>query len=502
MFPKFLTTTLTFILLVFYTSSINGQDEKVLVSKKLQKDFKEFQAFFHAHPDPYTHTPKEVFDAKFKEVEASLSKDQTPLEFYKKVASIVALIKDGHSSVYMPRFWLENKRKKYGCFPYEMHLTNDNQLYVLKDLNNGGIKPGTKILAINDVPVDEFLDMIDPYISYERLAFRNTKIDNGIEMYFHLAFGRGHNIKLQYKKGDIMETVVENMPLKEYRSYYKSAREEREKKLSVGEPYSYKKMENGVGLINIYGFSAPDIDAYNIFLSKTFKKINQDNLHSLIIDVRGNYGGWPKIASELFHYISDGHFKTMAKSRMKVSQPYKEYFENALPARYRYDSQISFGAQRRHYVDIEAVLRNSVGTYVEEAAFFNEAPIDEVNEFKGDVYVLMDRDSYSAASSFASTIQCYSMGMLIGEETGGTKIFRANPIGKELYRSGIGVRLSTTLLYTACATDEGQGVVPHIEYSPNIFQLVGGVDTHMIFAERVIKKVQKKKEEEAKVIRP
>jgi len=86
------------------------------------------------------------------------------------------------------------------------------------------------------------------------------------------------------------------------------------------------------------------------------------------------------------------------------------------------------------------------------------------------------------------------MGLIIGEETGGTKIFRANAIGKKLANSRVYVRMSTTKLFTACYSEELQGVLPNVEYSPNIFQLLSDMDTQLLYALRVIKQVKEKRE--------
>lgn len=51
----------------------------------------------------------------------------------------------------------------------------------------------------------------------------------------------------------------------------KDNREER-KKIAKGEPYDYEVLTPGIGLINIFSFSVPDMDLYNNFLNKTFKK--------------------------------------------------------------------------------------------------------------------------------------------------------------------------------------------------------------------------------------
>lgn len=475
-------------------SSALAQGDKLIQPKKLLKDFEQLEEMLTAHPDLYTHTPEAIFKAKIDSVRSTLSKPLTTLEFFKKTAFVVALIRDGHSSAMLPSSWVEDRRKNVGCFPYEMHLTNKNELYVLKNFSKGDMKPGTKVLSINGVSTDSFLRHIDPYISYEKESFRNTLIDDNFEQYLYLTFGKTDGLTFEYQSSSISESVVKNIPKKEWEKFQKDDREERDILIAKGNPYAYENLGNGVGQILIYGFSTDNFKGYNIFLLKTFKKIKKDSIHSLIIDIRGNYGGWPKIASELFHYIHEGYFKTMAKSSAKVSYPYQRYYYDRYPyLRTNPPSTID----RRHYVDLYSILTNDVGTYINESESFNEKPITEESEFTGDVYLLTNRDSYSAASSFASTFQCYSMGVIIGEETGGTKVFRANPIFIYLNRSEITIRMSTTKMYTACFSDEFQGVTPNIEYSPTIYELISGVDTQLRYSQRIIKKVIKKRLEQS-----
>lgn len=467
-----------------------AQDDKTFSTNALLKDIDQFESFLSAHPDLYTHNSEMEFEKAFEDLRLNVEEPLTALEFYRKVAPIVAMIKDGHSSTYLPKKWLENKRKEHGAFPYEMFLTNDNALYILKSLNKGPIPTGAKIHYINGISVDSFISMIDPCISYELSHFRNTTIDEEFEKHLYVAFGSTSNTEITYSVSDTVTEIVENMPFVDWKNYQKDNREEREIRISQGDPYSYSNIGKGVGHLTIYAFSALKMKSYEVFLADTFRDIKKDSIHSLIIDVRGNFGGWPKISSQLFHYISDTHFKTMGKSSMKISEPYKNYWMDRYPV---LRSAKPFIQQRRHYVDINAIIRGKNGDYVHEELYFNEDPREEKHEFNGDCYLLTNRDSYSAASSFASTFQCYQMGPIIGEETGGTKIFRANAIHDYLSKSGIWISLSTTKLSTTCYDQELQGILPTIEYSPSVIEVMSGMDTQLLYTQRIIKKVQKEK---------
>ncbi|GLR19981.1 S41 family peptidase [Portibacter lacus] len=479
---------LTITIFVFIQSITVGQVEFNTHSpKKMEKDLKELLDMVDAHPDPFAKITEEDFNQIVDVVKQNITKELDEVDFYKNLSRIVAAISDGHSRLSMPRHWLKNLMKKHGVFPYEIFVTNKNELFIIKSYGDENLPLGVQILEINGMSVDSMINALNPYISYETIPFRNDKITESFELMLYLIFKQSSNLKFKTANSEV---IIPSIPFKDWKKQKKDNREEREKKIGIGEPYEFTILEPGVGKIDIFSFSVSDIDKYNFFLNKTFKQIKKNNIHSLIIDVRGNYGGWPKIASELFHYIHNGYFKTMAKSSMKISYPYRNYFTRRNPS-LRSGNVIL--EQKRHYVDLSSVLYGKLDSYVDEDLFFNETPIMETYEFTGDCYLLIDRKSYSASSAFASTFQCYTMGFIIGEPTGGTKIFRANAIFKELPRTSIVAAMSTTKLYTACYNLEDEPVNPNIVVVPTITDRVFDQDPQLITALLLIKKMQKAK---------
>jgi len=485
------TILLTTILMCALSISSFGKIEfEVLTPKKMQKDLNVLLETIEAHPDPFTKISKSEFQLKVKKVRENISKEMDEIDFYKNLAELIASLRDGHSRVYMPQSWMKDIRKENGAFPYDVFLTNENQLFIVKSYGDKQIALGAQILAINDMPIDKFISEVSTYISYETIPFRNDNISNSFEFLLYLVFKKADQLSFKYKHLKESEVRVKTMPHKQWASQKKDLREERERLIALGRPYDFNILQDGIAKIDIFSFDVPSIEKYNIFLSDTFKEIKKNNIHSLIIDVRGNYGGWPKIASELFHHIHEDHFKTMARSSMKVSQPYRSSFVERNP---NLASPYAVFSERRHYLDLKQVMRAKLNTYVDEDIFFNEAPVTEFYEFSGDCYVLIDRKSYSASSSFASTFQCYSMGLLIGEPTGGTKIFRANAFNKMLPKTGLSVNMSTTKLYNACYSAEDEPVIPNLEVIPSVIDKVNNIDPQLIATLRLIKKVQKEK---------
>lgn len=478
-------------LYVHFLYICNAQvDLKIMEPKKMKSDLDNLLKYIDAHPDPYYKTSEEDFKELVQTVEKNITSEMDLIDFYKNLSSLTAAIKDGHSSLYMPEDWLKDKRKDYGAFPYEVYLTDDNKLYVIDSYSDENtIAKGAEIIAINGMPVEEFIESIDPYISYELISFRNNLISEKFELYLYLAFKDIRDLEITHKVIKEETTKVKSMPFGDWKKFKKDNREERETKIKRGHPYDFEIIQEGVGKLDIYSFSMFDLSDYTLFLSNTFKKIKNKNVHSLIIDVRGNYGGWPKVASELFHYLTETHFKTMARSSMKISHPYRRYFTDANP---NLRSAHVIG-KSRHILDLKSILKGEIGTYSNEDLFYNEEPKKMKYEFDGDSYLLTDRQSYSASSSFASTFQCYGMGYVIGEPTGGTKIFHANAFRKKLRKSNFGLLMASTKFYTACYTDLDQPVVPHIPVEPTLIDRVNDNDSVLRTALMVIRKVQAQK---------
>lgn len=488
-----MTNKTSFLFFIFFFNTIAlsiAQYNPIISPKKLKKDFSKLVAMVEAHPSPFRHISEENLYSLIDSTKKLLNKPMNKVDFFKLASPIYSTIKDGHSSISIPSDWLKKYKKQHGVFPYKVYLREDNSLFIIDNYSQEeAIALGSEIIAFNDIPLHTFLDKISPYIAYEQEIFRNELIQSNLDLYLLLYFGELEAIKITYQDQSPKSHVVKYIDYGDKMKRLAVADKRRAKKLATNQPFEYNKIGTDVGLIQIYSFALSGASGYEVFLRNTFKKIQKDGVTSLIIDVRGNTGGFPKAVSDLIHYISEKYFKTMAMSEMKVSEAYKSYYldgTNINPFR-------SLFLKRRHYIDLNSILRKETGSRVRETSFYNEEPVKQVFEFKGDVYLLIDNRSYSASSSFAATFRCYGLGLLIGEETGGTKIFYANSIGQALTHSGIYARIATTTEFTTCFDEADEGIKPDLLAKPTIPQLVAQQDVALNYALLVIKKRKKLK---------
>ncbi len=478
---------LTFYVLSLSLLHVLSAQERLLEPKQLKKDYAFLVDLIDAHPKPHRHITEKALKRLIDSTRQLMNNPMSALDFYRLTSPIYAALKDGHTSVSMPSGWLKKHRKTFGVFPYKIFINEEDQMYLIDNYSNDETIPmGSEVIKINGLSSAEFIHSVSKYISYEQEIFRNTIIESLIDFYLLLHFGQVTSLDIEYLSDKHRTHHIQYIPHENWRDELEETETLKEKRVAKGEPYAYEKIAHDAGLLRIYSFAISDQSKYDVFLRDMFRKIKNDSIQSLIIDVRGNTGGYPRVVSKLLHWISDGYFKTMAKSETKVSKAYKRYFQQMAPSLNFYQAQF---VRMPHTVDIKSLFSYENGTIFTEDAF-NEAPQEMYNEFTGDLYLLTDRRSYSASSSFAATFRCYQMGLIIGSETGGTKIFHANSMYETLKHSGLTCIMATVRDYTTCFLEEDEGIKPDLVAEPTVLDRVAKRDAALEYALMVIEKVK------------
>ena len=465
---------------------LSGQ--KIIKAKKLKKDFDKLITKIEAHPDPYRNLPEEAYHKRADSLRATI-KDMDAVSFYKLCAPLIHEIGDGHTSLHMPSILMKRQMKELGAFPYEIYISDASKMFVIKNYSEEETIPlGSEILSINGLSIPEFLEAIDPYTYYETKPFRNFTVEDRIQECLHLQFGDFTALDIIYHSDAEHQATVKNILYKTYEDAKDDQKERVESLIKRGEPYEYEKIKDGIGILKIHSFAISDQFKFEGFLRRTFKKINKDEIHSLILDVRGNLGGFPRASKFLYHYITDVPFKLMAISSMKISDPYRRYYKTAFP-------HVNFNAltfNRTGYdIDLYTLFNGELGTLSTEVNENNEIAETQDHEFKGDLYLLTDRKSFSAASSFAATFRCYGLGVIVGEPTGGTKTFFGNSAYFSLTHSNLSLSVGTAKNYTTCFTeDENEAIIPDIEVRQSVVDRVNNSDQTLFYTLRLIKKMR------------
>ena len=175
-------------------------------------------------------------------------------------------------------------------------------------------------------------------------------------------------------------------------------------KQNTSERFSISILSPQIALIDINTFDLfdTDIDSIGSFI----RKLSDSSFHSLIIDVRDNYGGSSDVIADIFSFIAKKPFKQTLYQKVNKKGKY-ELFKNCL----NYSSQINNVFPEYEYVNEEE------GFYLKENHFPAIEPNDSIH-FDKNIYVLTNELSLSAATVFPALVHKQKRGVIIGRESG------------------------------------------------------------------------------------
>lgn len=472
-------------ILLISTSAINSQ--KTISKKQAIKDLNRIVDVVEAHPKPFRHITEEDWKKQVNKIKKQLPSELSILDEYRLLAPLMGAIRDGHSGLYLPENFMKEHSKEHGVLPFKVYINNEDKMYVIDNyVDNLSVSEGAEIIAMNDMAVKDFIEAVDPMIGYERKPFRNTIIERGIDQYLLLAFGPLKKIKIETKLASAETHEVDFIDYEIPKAKWEEENQRKDRLIEIGKPYEYVKVKNGIGRLNIFSFSF-NSEKFEDVLRQTFGKIKEDSIHSLIIDVRENGGGYPGNTSKITHWVTNTKFRSITKNEMKVSQPYKDYFNKRAGTSLR---RFTFSNQR-HSIDLNSLMNSANGKMITTDREHIEEPVEKFHEFKGDLYLLTDRRSFSASSCLAANFKCYTLGTVVGSTTGGTQVFHANSMGETLPFSRFYCRVATARMYTTCFFQEDEGIIPHVEVEPSVIDLVNNNDPVLNYSLLLIRKRQK-----------
>ena len=213
-------------------------------------------------------------------------------------------------------------------------------------------------------------------------------------------------------------------------------------------PYRYESWpDEGIGLIDFRDFDDPA--RFAGFLEETFGRVRRERVHSLIVDLRRNDGGYSVLGDMLLAYLIDRPVTQFKLRHVKVSAQIKALYRGEQAEGRRGDL---------HYRELLEAPNGSLLTFPGNVI----APRAEAERFRGDLYVLIGAPTYSSAVMLASAIKDHGLGTLIGEETGGAATQYADRCPVPLPHTRLEMRISHKWFLRPSGADGGRGVLPDI----------------------------------------
>lgn len=451
--------------------------EQKLPSKSLIEDFEILERHLKTvHPGLYTYHDEEEFDSIFSTYKQKFQKDLSPMEFYREIGTLIEVIGDAHTEIEPPESFYESLNNEYQVFPIST-LWLDATLYTLKDFSDTPqTQAGDEIISINEVDAKEAFRELRRYVPRDGKNVSSPNhtlsgIFGQLRNYYASLYGTPEifRLKVRSKNGEIKNIRVEGLKYKDiYQKYDAEAAARPQKARTL--PLSLSLQEN-VAILTVESFHPGVIkdakQSYKKFFKQSFKTIREKNIEHLILDLRGNGGGSEIVFIELAKYLLKQPFRAykqlhtitdrIPQAELYLEQDYIQYLERK-------------ESKRLKKIGDVYIPQNEIGTSTVEVA---------KETFNGDLLVLIDGKTSSAAGDFCGLLDSFDRASFMGEESGGNPYVNTagNRFTLVLPNSKLQI-IIPNLLYTINHTgpNEGHGMIPDYPVEPGIEDLLSSRD--------------------------
>jgi hypothetical protein len=399
-----------------------------------------YESLQEAHYALNAYVPQETMDSVYMSVKKSVDKDSLSLlEATNTLQQLISAADMGHTYIDFPiQSYIEYAYADGTLFPLEVAFEDGKSLVRTNWLADEEIPVGGEILRINGKSMSEILTAIYPQISAERLYLKQAKIEMySFPRYYWQVFGQQDDFEVDIRANGTVET------------YYLPA-------VPVIDGYEARRTEVLNATLNLTFYESAaylnpgsfggDLVAYQHFIDSAFAKINELESQNLIIDLRNNSGGDDAFSDYLVSYLAEKPFRWNAGFTLKTSGFLKEH------VRQHNDTTNAY---------FRSILDHEDGA-IYDYKFDAYEPQPSARRFKGEVYVLVNRQSHSQAAVAAAQIQDYGLGTIVGEETGDYPSLYASNFQFNLPKTGILVHASKGRIIRVNGSTKEQGVMPDI----------------------------------------
>ena len=438
------------------------------------------------HPSVYWYTPKDSMDYYFATAMASVKDSMSAWQFKNIVASYLANIKCGHTSVHFsPKLTKWYTAFRFPQFPLQLKVWKDSAVVIGNLYAKDSIfKRGTIVTGINQLPISTLVDSMYSIMSTDgnSINFKSQVLTNNFSGWYKARFGDADSVyQISYidsagnSKTSTIAAYVPPKPKKDSLSQ-SSKVISKPKKVAPKKWTLLVDSTANTAFMRVTSFSGSGLRK---FIRQSFKTIKTSGVKNLVVDLRENGGGNIKNSTRLSQYISDHAFKiadsVVANNRGISKVPRSSFFNvmyyafaKTLISKKGADGKFHFKRFEKHYY----------------------APITK-NHFDGNVYILQGGYTFSASTLFMSPLIKQKNVTIVGEETGGGYYGNSAMMipNIKLPNSQLLFRLPLYRLVMDKTRPKGGGVIPNVIVDPSSYAIKQGFDIKL---ETVKKMIQQK----------
>ena len=497
---KFLQMIVVFLLPVLsHGQAFDSLRHKTLSPQQMQEDLDAYsQLLQETHPGVFRYLSEEEFRQLVNHIRVQIDKPLSFYAYYHLLTGLSAQVRCAHTQLFPKENVMQYINESCNLFPFFLFPVDD-KLYVLFNGTEGReIKPGFELISINGKSVPEIRKIIESHQSLDGnpLSVPRRYLQGGyFSMYHYFDVDQAINFNATFKSldGRIIEYMAPGQPYKTTdRNYFKNP-------LNKEMLAAYNKRNKNwdfeilnelpsTALIRFASFGGKGMDTeakaqegMQKFMNKAMKKIEQKAITNLIIELRGNTGGWDIQGKELFSYFMKSDTSMLYYRNQYAATKDSEFLK------YSDISEADMEKAKAFLIPQED------GSYkLDPAGNSTLLPQEpKSNRFNGNLYILFDEQCSSSCAEFVAVAKSNKIGILVGTEAGGA--YEGGNGGSfinfKLPNSGI-FSNSPLVKYEMAvnpAKERGRGTLPDHNVEMTLEDILAGRDPQREFVYQLIR---------------
>ncbi|WP_421750526.1 S41 family peptidase [Croceimicrobium sp.] len=381
--------------------------DKKIAPEYLQSDYQILSLMLkEANPNLYRYRSQSAMDSFFDAQICALSDSAYYLEFIRSLAKTFNFMACGHSGWSHRNSYFPYRDSSLKLLPLDLKIEG-NQYFIQENFSENPIlAKGMEIIKINGRSPSEINHLLSQHMYKDGQSAPEARQE--IEKYFRNAYSNfienpeHFEIQVRHPKG-LQELYLNALAKGEIDSIQK-AREPISSKPSKFLEFQSWPSKN-MAYYRIGWFRNEGIEAmgqnFNHFTDSIFAAIAMEGLDTLIIDLRGNTGGWTANGKKLLSYLLNEPHSYIDDVRFKKLGNFS--FQELILSDQGLNDTMQF-----------TLGSDSLWTWTNYPSL--EVQPAESNSFQGQVIILIDEWTRSAAGIFSSLAREYSNALFIGPE--------------------------------------------------------------------------------------
>lgn len=410
------------------------------------------EKLFNMHPKFLNEIYSKNWEIKYDSLCNNLPDSISYNKIFVAMSGLMAEVEDSHTGFYFPF----EERGKYMLnggggvtMPFTIRVKN-NKLFIDEYFgeNRSCQIQGSELLSINSINSEKLLNDVRTLVGVKNRESGDKSVEMLFGMCYWMLYGETSEYNLQIAGTDSLVKInsVNNDQYFELKNIYYPQKKHKVYELNFSDA-------NEFAFLKIESFNGDE--KFDSFLMNAFNTIKRNKCKYLIIDVRDNPGGRSRGVDSLLNYLTEKSYSQYSSIGIRVSEEIKSNYKERNPETF----------------NLIKDLPNDTLFYLNDSLLVHE-PHCKVSYFMGDIYVLVNERTNSAAATFVGVVKEKKIGKIIGCKPTGENIrYYGDFLSFTLPNSKMKIIVSPKEFIQYGGADLNNGVVPDILLNDKEFSI-------------------------------